>query len=59
MRSGSGWQRQAERMMGECHLRFELLQTKVRRDWHHHSRALHRRFMGQGGITGCRDDSRG
>jgi hypothetical protein len=30
---------------------------KVRRDWHHHSRALRRRLMGQGGIAGCRDDS--
>ncbi|QPF91175.1 hypothetical protein [Bradyrhizobium commune] len=28
-------------------------QTKVRRDWHHHSRALRRRLMGQGGIAGC------
>lgn len=26
---------------------------KVRRDWHHHSRALRRRLMGQGGIAGC------
>lgn len=28
-------------------------QTKVRRDWHHHSRALRHRLMGQGGIAGC------
>jgi hypothetical protein len=33
------------------------LQKKAGRGWHHHSRALHRRSMGQGGITGCRDDS--
>ena len=30
---------------------------KAGRDRHHHSRALRRRSMGQGGITGCRDDS--
>jgi hypothetical protein len=28
---------------------------KVGRDWHHHSRALRHRSMGQGGMTGCRD----
>jgi hypothetical protein len=27
----------------------ELLETKAGRDWHHHSRALRRRSMGQGG----------
>jgi len=30
---------------------------KAGRDRHHHGRALRRRLMGQGGITGCRDDS--
>ena len=32
---------------------------KVGHDWHHHSRALRRRSMGQGGITGCREDAQG
>jgi hypothetical protein len=34
------------------------LRKKAGRGWHHHSRALHRRSMGQGGITGCQYDAR-
>jgi hypothetical protein len=33
----------------------DFRRKKVGRDWHHHSRALRHRSMGQGGMTGCRD----
>jgi hypothetical protein len=38
-------------------LNFRGKKKKAGRDWHHHSRALQRRSMGQGGITGCQNDA--
>jgi hypothetical protein len=43
---------------GELRISAMMQHKKIGRDRHHHGRALRRRSMGQGGMTGCRDDSR-
>ena len=45
------------RLVGGAKQFLEIHAKKAGRDRHHHGRALHRRSMGQGEITGCFDDS--
>ena len=45
------------RLVGRLARRPQKSGKKVGHGWHHHSRALRRRSMGQGGITGSLEDA--